>query len=547
MITVNQILMDNSSDSNDFDYEAFEKIIGQFKVNKERMSADEIENELFVTNIINDFLARDYISSDFTLNELTDSFKESVFKNKTSDLKSYLQYLKESVLPNCINTSSPRFIGHMTSALPVFTKAISKLIASMNQNTVKMETSKVMTLFERQSLAMLHRIIYNFGDTFYDYHIQNKNSTLGILCSGGTSANITSLWCAINNALGPDGDFKGKEMEGLPAALNYYGYTNAVVIVSSHVHYSFEKAADILGIGLNNIIKVPDIKDNCMDLQALNQIINKCKEDRKLVISIICVAGATESGNIDPIEDIAYIAKSHNIHLHVDAAWGGPLVFSDKHRSKLAGIELADTVTIDGHKQLYLPMGTGCLLFKNPALPEAIEKNAQYIIRKNTFDLGRRSLEGSRPSMSLYIHAGFSIIGSKGYGMLIDEGIRKTKYMAQCIIESSEFELLFEPQINILLYRHIPPQFVEKVRNETLTMGENKIINIHNEQLQKFQRQRGQNFISRTTIHTERYTKNTPIVALRAVIANPLTTEADIEAVLDEQIRISREIDSSNS
>jgi glutamate decarboxylase len=226
----------------------------------------------------------------------------------------------------------------------------------------------------------------------------------------------------------------------------------------------------------------------------------------------------------------------------VDAAWGGPVIFSRKHQHKLAGIEKADSVTIDGHKQLYLPMGIGMVFFRDPHLASSIEKQASYTMRKGSFDLGKRALEGSRPGMALFLHAGLKLIGLNGYEFLIDEGIRKTQYMADQVAAMPEFELLADPDTNLLLYRYIPEQFREIVANKKLSETDNQLINNFNETLQKMQRQIGRTFISRTTKTTISLGKEIPVIAMRAVIANPLTTEADIDAVLNDQIQIALEI-----
>ncbi|MHC5832804.1 MAG: pyridoxal-dependent decarboxylase, partial [Nostoc sp.] len=94
----------------------------------------------------------------------------------------------------------------------------------------------------------------------------------------------------------------------------------------------------------------------------------------------------TDSGGVDYLAEIADITQEAHVHFHVDAAWGGPLIFSQQHRHKLAGIERADSVTIDGHKQLYLPIGIGMVFFRDPYKAEAIEKQASYTMRKGSFD-----------------------------------------------------------------------------------------------------------------------------------------------------------------
>jgi glutamate decarboxylase len=412
----------------------------------------------------------------------------------------------------------------------------------MNQNVVKMETAKALSPYERQALTMIHRLIYNFSNDFYEQHIQKAESTLGIMTTGGTLANITAMWCARNSSLGAKDDFTGVEHAGLPAALDFYGYKEAVIIGSTLMHYSFEKTAGLLGIGDRNLIRIPTDCNHRIDLQALRQAVAECRTRNKHIIAIVGIAGTTNSGSVDPLSEMAEIAREANTHFHVDAAWGGPVLFSEQHRHKLAGIELADSVTIDGHKQLYLPMGIGMLLLRNLHLAKEIEKYAPYTVRKDSIDLGKRSLEGSRPGTAIFLHSALNTIGQKGYEFLIDEGIRKAHYMANLIKVLPEFELLIEPEINIVLYRYIPEYWRQKTVNKQLSESDNQFINQFNKHLQEAQRQAGRTFVSRTTLETSSYESKIPIIALRAVIANPLTTESDIDAVLNDQKKIAEKL-----
>ncbi|MBN3889963.1 MAG: putative pyridoxal-dependent aspartate 1-decarboxylase [Nostoc sp. JL31] len=507
------------------------------QVNSIEKQIDEITD-----NIFQDFLSNIDSNTNIDLDSLLEKFSDSKIPLQPTNFEGYLKYIGNNLVAHSIHTSSPRFIGHMTSALPSFVRPLAKLMTAMNQNAVKIETAKALTFCEREALAMLHRQIYNFSDGFYTQHIQNNLSTLGILVSGGTVANISALWCARNASLGPKDGFLGVEKEGLAAALDFYGYKGAVIIGSDLMHYSFDKAADLMGIGTHSLMRIPTDCNNRVNLQALRQTVIDCRNQNLLIIAIVGVAGTTDSGGVDSLKDIAEIAQEANAHFHVDAAWGGPLIFSEQYRYKLAGIEKADSVTIDGHKQLYLPMGIGMVFFRNPYLASSIEKQASYTMRKGSFDLGKRALEGSRPGMALFLHAGLKLIGLKGYEFLIDEGIRKTQYMAARISAMPEFELLAEPDTNLLIYRYIPEQFRGLIANTQLTETDNQIINDCNEYLQKMQRHIGRTFISRTTKIIISLDKEIPVIAMRAVIANPLTTEEDIEAVLNDQIQIAAEI-----
>ncbi|MBD1924289.1 putative pyridoxal-dependent aspartate 1-decarboxylase [Microcoleus sp. FACHB-831] len=512
-----------------------EQIINLFSATEESSAETELQTRIDL--ITKSFLEAKQISRDVDLESVVEKFADSKLPLFPTDIDSYIEDLATNVVADSIHVSSPRFIGHMTSSLPYFFQPLGKLMTAMNQNVVKVETAKAFSPYERQALAMMHRLIYGFGDDFYTQHTQNSESTLGMMVTGGTLANITAMWCYRNALLGAKDDFGGVENEGLAAALNFYGYQGAVIIGSSLMHYSFEKAAGLLGIGDRNLIKIPTDQNHRLNLAALRETITECRQRNLLIIALVGIAGTTDSGAIDPLLEMSAIAQEYNINFHVDAAWGGAVLFSEQNQHKLAGIELADSVTIDGHKQLYLPMGLGMVILRNPHLAKYIEKTARYTVRKESPDLGKRSLEGSRPGMSLFLQAALNIIGHKGYEFLIDSGIKKAQYLANEINRKPEFELLFKPEINILLYRYIPEPFRQKTAQGKLTTSDNQAINDFNELLQNAQRQAGNTFVSRTTLENTAYGAGVPIVALRVVLANPLTTEADIDAVLNDQIK----------
>ncbi|HEX2268221.1 MAG TPA: aminotransferase class V-fold PLP-dependent enzyme, partial [Pyrinomonadaceae bacterium] len=473
-----------------------------FTVSPEQF-AEERQSEEHIAALVREFLLTTNINTEIDGGCLAEEFKDSDIPDNPCSVDVYLSQLAESVVTHSTHISSPRFIGHMTSALPYFVRTLGKLLIGMNQNLVKVETAKALSPYERQVLAMVHRLVYQQTDAFYTEHIQQHKSTLGVHVSGGTLANVSALWCARNSRFRRCDGFGGIDQDGFAAALSAYGFGGAAIIGSALIHYSFEKAADVLGLGLKGLIKVPVNTRGQIDLPALCQAIETCRSRKLCILAIVGNAGTTETGAIDPLADLADICRRAHTHFHVDAAWGGPLLFSHRYKFKLSGIELADSVTMDGHKQLYLPMGSGMVVFRDPHAAAAIEKHARYIVRTGSADLGCRSLEGSRPGTALFLQAALNIIGRRGYELLIEENLRKARYLAEAIRSHDEFELLTEPEMNILTYRYVPMRWRKQAAAGRLSREENQAISRVNERLQELQLRAGFSFVSRTTLaHT---------------------------------------------
>ena len=152
--------------------------------------------------------------------------------------------------------------------------------------------------------------------------------------------------------------------------------------------------------------------------------------DAWAVLALVGVAGSTDFGPVDPLPELAAIARREQIHFHVDAAWGGPTLFSPRYQGLLTGREHPDTVTLDGHKQLLVPLGTGMLLCRQPDLMMTVKREAPYAIRATSFDQGRFTLEGTRPANALYLDAAFQMLGQQGYAQLIDANYDRARRMA---------------------------------------------------------------------------------------------------------------------
>ncbi|KAA1175582.1 putative pyridoxal-dependent aspartate 1-decarboxylase [Marinobacter salinexigens] len=486
------------------------------------------------------FLQEHIVAIEKDLADLVKDFSDYSIPEKPVFVSEQAQFLLDKLVANSVHTASPAFIGHMTSALPYFMLPLSKIMIALNQNLVKTETSKAFTPMERQVLGMIHRLVYEEDGAFYRKWMHDPRYALGAMCSGGTVANLTALWVARNRAFPAEGSFRGLHEEGLFRALRYYGYEGAAIVVSRRGHYSLRKAADVLGLGREALVPVDTDDDNRIQVDALR---DKCLElqRQKIKVMAICgVAGTTETGNVDPLDAMADIAQEFGAHFHVDAAWGGPTLFSRTYKQLLRGIEKADSVTFDAHKQLYVPMGVGLVVFKDPSLASAVEHHAQYIIRKGSRDLGTTTLEGSRPGMSMLIHSGLKILAREGYEILIDQGIEKARTFADMIDAAADFELVTKPELNILTYRYCPEVVQQALAMANPLQAEklNTCLNRITKFIQKTQRERGKAFVSRTRLEPAHYFRF-PCIVFRVVLANPLTTPEILADILEEQRELS--------
>ncbi|MDX1706444.1 pyridoxal-dependent aspartate 1-decarboxylase PanP [Pseudidiomarina sp.] len=485
------------------------------------------------------FLGERIVAREKPLHEIEQHFRASSVPEQPRYVSDHTEFLLNNLVAHSVHTSSPRFIGHMTSALPYFLLPLAKLMVGLNQNLVKIETSKAFTPLERNVLGMLHHLVYQRDDAFYQRWMHSAQHSLGAMCSGGTIANITALWVARNMLLKADGDFTGISNEGLAAGLAHYGYQRLTVMVSERGHYSLSKAADVLGIGRRNLIAVPTDSNNRVRPDKLREACAKVADEGGKVLAIVGVAGATETGHIDPLNELADIAAEVGAHYHVDAAWGGATLLSDKHRKLLAGTERADSVTIDAHKQMYVPMGAGMVLFREPSMVRAIEHHAEYVIRHGSKDLGAHTMEGSRPGMAMLVYSALHVMGRRGYELLIDQSIERAHQFAELINAQDDFEVITDPQLCILTYRFIPAK-VKQVIAEANAEQIRRImphLNALTRFIQKRQRETGTSFVSRTKLTPAQYFRE-PTVVFRVVLANPLTTPAMLAEILQEQREI---------
>ena len=453
-------------------------------------------------------------------------------------INAVLDALQQQVFAHSVPVNHPKYIGHMTQALPWVSVLVEAFIATLNQNQVKVETAYSSTLVEKQVLGWMHRQIYRFDDAFYSACFQSNDATLGNMVNGGTMGNLTALSVALESQM------PGLRKKGFLTVLREKDYTGFAVLASARVHYSVKKSLATLGLGEDALCVIPTDENNRIRLDLLEERIAELKRRKVKILALIGVAGTTETGSIDPLEELGRIAQREDIWFHVDAAWGGALLLAEKYRDMFHGIEMADSVVIDGHKLFWVSMAQGMVLFKSDKSLNHLLHTANYIIRKSSGDLGRTSLEGSRRFDALKLWFSFQLFGLTGYEALLDQCTRLATSMRDLVMQDPDFELITCSNTFILTYRFAPRDMQAQLKT-CMQHGDtgkaasiNETLNRINIALQDEQKRRGISFVSRTLLESTPYPGQTTV--LRVVLTNMLTTVGDLKEILDEQREIGK-------
>ncbi len=291
-----------------------------------------------------------------------------------------------------------------------------------------------------------------------------------------------------------------------------------VILVSEEAHYSISRAGKILGLG-NGVVKVPADKNFQMDMTELDLLYEKFTKENKKIIAVVASACTTSTGTYDRINEVADFCSARNIWFHIDAAHGGGVILSEKYKHLIAGVEKADSVVIDFHKMLLSPGLTTGVSFKNNNDSYAsFAQKAAYLWDKDSdkdwFNVGKRTIECTKKMMSLKIFIQLKIYGEELFRDYIESRYDAAKQFAYLIKDNSDFELLTEPQSNIVCFRYI----ADGAANDKL--------DLLNTWIRRKLLENGKFYIGQTIAKGKVY--------LRVTIMNPFTNERDFTELLDE-------------
>ncbi|KAG5985356.1 hypothetical protein E4U55_004580 [Claviceps digitariae] len=327
------------------------------------------------------------------------------------------------VLKYSVNTWDQGFMDKLYASNNPVGVISDVLLSVLNTNLHVYQVSPALTVIEKTTARALAN---KFGFT--------GPRAGGISCQGGSSSNLTSLVVA-RNILYPDTKIDGN------------GKYDFVVFTSAHGHYSVEKSAMICGFGSANVWKVPVDKDGSMKADALRELVIRAKTEGKTPLYVNTTAGSTVRGSYDPFQEISAICKEFGLWMHIDASWGGPVVFSARHKWKVNGSHLADTITINPHKMMNAP--TTCSFLLGPDMNlfnKANSTAAGYLFHTNVneeaWDLADLTLQCGRRGDSLKVALAWLYYGADGFEKQIDHAFDMASYLYTSVQKTGNFVMV---------------------------------------------------------------------------------------------------------
>ena len=411
-----------------------------------------------------------------------------------------------------LHNGHPKFLGYITSSAAPLGALGDLLAAAVNSNVGAWDLSPVASEIERQTI----RWIADF--------IGYPTLCGGIMVSGGNMANLIGFYAAR----------KSRALWEIRKAGLYAQDRPLTVYASDATHTWIQKAADLSGIGTDNIRWIASDARQRMKVSELEPQIEADRADGRLPFLVVGAAGTVSTGAVDPLADISAIAKAHDLWFHVDGAYGAPAAALPDASVDLRSLRLADSIALDPHKWLYAPLEAGCALVRNPEhLTDAFSFRPEYYRfedqdddpRINFYEYG---LQNSRGFRALKVWLNLAAIGRNGYVDMIAEDIALAERLYDAAEAHPELEA-FTRELSITTFRYRPAD---------LTSG--------SEDVESYLDDLNEKLLSQIQMGGEAYVSNAVLegrMLLRSCIVNFRTSAEDIDALPGIVVRLGRSLD----
>ena len=421
-------------------------------------------------------------------------------------------YLHDVVFDWSELSGHPRFMAYISGAGTVPGAAADLLAAGLNANLGGWQLSPAASEIE------LHLTRWFATELF-----SMPEGAGGLIMSGGAMANFVGLKTARDHRAG--WNVREAGLAGHPPLTMY---------LSTETHVVSSRAADMLGIGMDGVRKIPVDASYRIQMDELHRAIAADRVAGRVPFAVVASAGTVATGAVDPLPQIADLCHEEGLWMHVDAAYGGPAMLAEDLRPLFAGIDRAHSIAFDPHKWLYTPHSGGCLVVHEMAhLAESFDAHASYTIQDKEYtqhgiDLGRHGPQFSRSFWALKVWVSLLAHGRDAYGRRISHDAALARYLGARVEERPEFELATPVELSICCFRYAP---VDLPGGD----GRDSYLDHLNERLMTEIQLDGRVYISNAVLG-ERF-------VLRACIVNFRTEADDVDAVLDVAAELGAALD----
>ena len=435
--------------------------------------------------------------------EIRDSL-DPALPTKGTDFDALLKVFRENIIPFSRQNAHPRMFGYVQSPGTPLAAFADLLASTLNANLTVWRSAPAPVELERLTIDWIRQIL--------GFNAQAG----GLFVSGGSMANLA----AIAAARQAKDDSSGR--------LRIYA--------SSETHFSIAKAAALLGIGRGNV-RLVDV-DECFKIRV-DDLVAKITADLEagyLPFCVVANAGTVNTGAVDPLAEIREIADRFQLWMHVDGSYGAFAVLAKSARKLFAGLERADSIALDPHKWLYLPVDVGCVIYRAPEIARAaFAHEAEYtrIIGEKAdeaFAFWDYGPELSRRFRALKVWMLLKGVGLDSLGEAIESNLACARYLESMVRASDDFEMVAPVELSIFCFRHVPVQ----LRNKSP-----QAIDAFNERLLIALQRDGSSYLSNATLAGR--------FALRGCVLNYRTTLRDMEILLNDLRRVAGSLPNSAS
>jgi glutamate/tyrosine decarboxylase-like PLP-dependent enzyme/serine/threonine protein kinase/Tfp pilus assembly protein PilF len=389
----------------------------------------------------------------------------------------------------------PHYLGYQVSAPLPRAIALELLASALNSGMAAFDSGPASTALERRVIDWMLGVA-GYGERGG-----------GVLTSGGSLGNLTALLAARQ----AKASFDARE-RGLA------GERPLAIFCSEEVHYSIERAAQVMGVGRANVIRLPVDARYRIVPDAIGPAVRAARDRGLRPFALVASAASTGTGAIDPLPAIADRCEEHDLWLHVDGAHGASALLSETHRGALAGIERASSLVWDAHKLMGMPALATAVLFRDGrASYETFAQRASYLFEGDPvdrwFDVGLRTVECTKPLISVPLYLTLQTLGTRVLGDLVDHAYALARRLAELVRAAPDFELACPPDSNIVCFRHLRADLVGSELDE------------HQRRVRTALREAGTFYIVTTELGEKTW--------LRTSLMSPYTIDRDLVALLD--------------